>query len=198
MYPKLSLLVVLLAVSFPLAAATNPNAKAGESQKTNLEEASMQATDKNSPEKNLKSSQTFLEENKKQPNVISLPSGLQYKIVQQGAGESPGPTDFVTVHYRGTLIDGTEFDSSYAHKEPATFAVNAVIPGWTEALQLMKPGAKWTIYLPPNLAYGARGAGSRIGPNAALIFEIELLAVKPSFIGDDALEDPNNEWEDSD
>ncbi len=131
-------------------------------------------------EKNLNMSHAFLEENKKQPGVTALPSGLQYKIITEGAGNSPGPTDFVTVNYRGKLINGTEFDSSYARNEPATFAVNAVIPGWTEVLQLMKPGAKWTVYIPPKLGYGERGAGGKIAPNAALIFDIELLAVKPS------------------
>lgn len=129
-------------------------------------------------EKNLTMSQAFLEENKKQPGIIALPSGLQYKIIREGAGTAPGPADFVTVNYRGTLINGTEFDSSYARNAPATFAVNAVIPGWTEVLQLMKPGAKWTVYIPPNLGYGERGAGSKIAPNSALIFDIELLAVK--------------------
>lgn len=121
----------------------------------------------------------FLEENAKKPNVHTLPSGLQYKINQPGTGTPPGPTDFVTVHYRGTLIDGTEFDSSYHHDTPATFAVNAVIPGWTEALQLMSPGAKWTLYIPGNLAYGPRGAGKLIGPNATLIFDVELISIKP-------------------
>jgi len=130
----------------------------------------------------------FLEANKKKAGILTLPSGLQYKIIQEGKGEAPGPTDFVTVNYRGTLVDGTEFDSSYTHQAPATFAVNAVIPGWTEALQLMKPGSKWRVYLPPNLAYGARGAGRAIAPNATLIFDIELLAVKSALD-----ENPENE-----
>ena len=131
-------------------------------------------------EKNSIQGTTFLEENKHKPETHALPSGLQYKIVKEGDGTSPGPTDFVTVNYRGTLIDGTEFDSSYTHNAPTTFAVNAVIPGWSEALQLMKPGAKWTIYVPPKLAYGSQGAGRLIGPNATLIFDIELISVKPA------------------
>ncbi len=129
-------------------------------------------------ERNQASGKTFLEENAKKAGVHTLPSGLQYKILTEGDGTSPGPTDFVTVNYRGTLPNGTEFDSSYNHHAPATFAVNAVILGWSEAIQLMKPGAKWTIYVPPNLAYGKEGAGRLIGPNATLIFDIELLSVK--------------------
>ena len=122
--------------------------------------------------------QQFLEENAKKPGIVRLDSGLQYQILEAGSGAPPGASDFVTVHYRGTLIDGTEFDSSYARNSPATFAVNAVIPGWTEALQLMSPGAKWMVYIPSELAYGAQGAGSVIPPNSALIFEIALIAVK--------------------
>jgi FKBP-type peptidyl-prolyl cis-trans isomerase len=131
-------------------------------------------------EKNVLDGKKFFEENKKHRNIKTLPSGLQYEVIQEGNGQSPGPSDYVTVHYRGTLLDGTEFDSSYARKEPSTFPVNAVIAGWTEALQLMKPGAKWRVYIPSQLAYGTRGAGRVIGPNAALIFDIELLKVKPS------------------
>lgn len=133
---------------------------------------------KTSADQNLSSSQIFLNENQKKPGVVTLPSGLQYKILVKGQGQPPKYSDFVTVHYRGKLINGTEFDSSYARNEPATFAVNAVIPGWTEALQLMNPGSKWVVYIPPTLAYGHRGAGDKIGPNTALIFEIELIAVK--------------------
>lgn len=130
--------------------------------------------------KNLILGQAFLQTNQSKPGIYTLPSGLQYKIIHEGSGTPPGPTDFVTVNYRGTLIDGTEFDSSYAHNAPATFAVNAVIPGWSEALQLMKPDSKWTIYIPSKLAYGEPGAGRLIGPNATLIFDIELIAVKPA------------------
>src|SRR5690606_17261370 len=109
--------------------------------------------------------------------VKTLPSGLQYKVVKEGGGKSPKATDTVSVHYRGTLIDGTEFDSSIKRGEPAEFPVNRVIPGWTEALQLMKEGAKWMLYIPSHLAYGERGAGGAIGPNETLIFEVELLKV---------------------
>ena len=121
----------------------------------------------------------FLEENAKKPGVIRLNSGLEYEILEEGdaSGPSPGPTDFVTVNYRGTRIDGSEFDSSYARNQAATFAVNAVIPGWTEALQLMKRKSKWRIVIPSELAYGTNGAGSLIPPNSTLIFEIELLDI---------------------
>lgn len=128
-------------------------------------------------EKNLAEGRTFLDQNKLKPGVITLPSGLQYSVLQEGNGTPPGPTDFVTVNYQGSLINGNVFDST-DQKGPATFAVNAVIPGWTEALQLMKPGAKWKIFLPANLAYGEQGAGNLIGPNSTLIFTIELVSVK--------------------
>jgi FKBP-type peptidyl-prolyl cis-trans isomerase FklB len=121
----------------------------------------------------------FLAENAKKEGVSTLPSGLQYKVLQQGAGTSPKKTDTVTVHYKGTLVDGTEFDSSYKRGKPATFRVDGVIAGWTEALQRMKPGARWRLFIPPNLAYGDRGAGSRIPPNSTLIFDVELISVKP-------------------
>ncbi len=129
-------------------------------------------------EKNLMAGKAFLDENQKKPGVVTLPSGLQYKIIKAGSGESPGPTDFVTVHYRGTLIDGTEFDSSYKRGDPTTFPINAIIPGWSEALQLMQPGAKWMLYIPANLAYGEQGAAQVIAPNATLIFEVELISIK--------------------
>jgi len=129
-------------------------------------------------EKNRKEGEAFLEENKKKDGVITLPSGLQYKVITEGTGEIPKLTDTVTVNYRGTLIDGTEFDSSYRRGQPATFLVKGVIAGWTEALQLMKVGSKWQLFIPSNLAYGERGAGRDIGPNATLIFDIELLSIK--------------------
>ena len=129
-------------------------------------------------EKNKADGEKFLAENAKKEGVKSLPSGLQYKEITPGTGKSPKTTDTVTTHYKGTLIDGTEFDSSYRRGEPATFPVSGVIAGWTEALQLMKEGAKWQLYVPPNLAYGERGAGREIGPNATLIFEVELISVK--------------------
>lgn len=127
--------------------------------------------------KNLEEGQKFLAENKKQKGIVTLPSGLQYKVIKEGSGESPKATDTVTTHYSGKLINGTEFDSSYTRGEPARFMVNAVIPGWTEALQLMKPGAKWELFIPANLAYGENGVGQIIGPNSTLIFDVELLNV---------------------
>lgn len=129
-------------------------------------------------EKNKKDGEVFLAANKKKAGVITMPSGLQYKILTAGKGKSPKATDNVTVNYKGTLIDGTEFDSSYKRGKPATFPLNQVIPGWTEAVQLMKEGAKWELYVPSNLAYGERGAGANIGGNATLIFEVELLSIK--------------------
>jgi FKBP-type peptidyl-prolyl cis-trans isomerase FklB len=124
--------------------------------------------------------ESFLAANKKKDGVITLASGLQYKIIKNGTGKTPKATDSVTVHYRGTLIDGTEFDSSIKRGQPATFNVNGVIPGWTEALQLMKEGAKWQLFIPSNLAYGPRGAGDVIGPNSALIFDVELISISKS------------------
>ncbi len=129
-------------------------------------------------EKNKKEGEAFLSENKKKKGITTLPSGLQYKVITAGKGKKPKPTDTVTVQYRGTLIDGTEFDSSYRRGQPATFPVNGVIPGWTEALGLMQEGSKWQIFVPSNLAYGERGSGGQIGPNATLIFEIELISVQ--------------------
>jgi FKBP-type peptidyl-prolyl cis-trans isomerase len=121
----------------------------------------------------------FLEENKTKPEVVTLPSGLQYKKLKQGDGPKPAQTDTVTCHYRGTLVDGTEFDSSYGRGEPANFAVTGVIKGWTEALQLMPVGSKWQLYIPSNLAYGPAGHSPKIAPNSALIFDIELIGIKP-------------------
>lgn len=129
-------------------------------------------------EKNRQEGESFLLENAKKEGVVTLPSGLQYKVIEEGTGKSPEPGDQVTVHYRGTLIDGTEFDSSYERGEPVTFPVGGVIPGWTEALQLMKEGAKWNLFIPPSLAYGEQGAGQVIGPNATLLFEVELISVQ--------------------
>jgi FKBP-type peptidyl-prolyl cis-trans isomerase FklB len=129
-------------------------------------------------EKNKKEGEVFLAENKKKEGVKTLPSGLEYKVVKAGTGKKPTLTDTVTTHYRGTLIDGTEFDSSYRRGQPVSFPVAGVIPGWTEALQLMEEGAKWQLFIPPNLAYGERGMGGVIGPNATLIFEIELISIQ--------------------
>ena len=128
--------------------------------------------------KNLAESKKFLAENQKKEGIKTLPSGLQYKVLTEGTGKTPKETDNVTVNYKGTLIDGTEFDSSYKRGQPASFQVNGVIKGWTEALQLMKEGAKWQLVIPPGLGYGERGAGSQIPPNSTLIFEVELISVK--------------------
>jgi FKBP-type peptidyl-prolyl cis-trans isomerase len=142
--------------------------------------AKMTAKHKTEADKNLKEGETFLAENKKKEGVTTLPSGLQYKVVKSGTGKTPKATDKVTTHYRGTLIDGTVFDSSYDRKEPTSFPVNGVIKGWTEALQLMKEGDKWQLFVPAQLGYGERGAGGKIGANATLIFDIELLKVEPA------------------
>jgi FKBP-type peptidyl-prolyl cis-trans isomerase FklB len=129
-------------------------------------------------EKNKADGEKFLAENAKKEGVKTLVSGLQYKEIAPGTGKSPKTSDTVTTHYKGTLVDGTEFDSSYKRGEPATFPVSGVIPGWTEALQLMKEGAKWQLFVPSGLAYGEQGAGQVIGPNATLIFEVELISIK--------------------
>jgi len=126
---------------------------------------------------NLQAGQEFLAEKANEEGVTVLPSGLIFKAITVGAGPIPGPTDNVTVHYRGTLIDGTVFDSSYDRGQPATFPVNRVIPGWVEALQLMTVGSKWELYIPSELAYGRAGAGADIGPDSTLIFEVELLEI---------------------
>ncbi|MCJ7746496.1 MAG: FKBP-type peptidyl-prolyl cis-trans isomerase [Desulfobacterales bacterium] len=129
--------------------------------------------------KNKAEGEVFLTENKKKEGVKTLLSGLQYKVIKAGTGKKPKSTDTVTAHYRGTLINGTEFDSSYKRGQPATFPVSGgMIPGWTEALQLMEEGAKWQLFIPSNLAYGEKGAGRDIGPNATLIFEIELVSIQ--------------------
>jgi len=129
-------------------------------------------------EVNLAAGAAFLEKNKTEDGVVTTPSGLQYKVVTKGDGPKPTAEDKVSVHYRGTLIDGKVFDSSYDRGEPATFGVTQVIQGWQEALQMMPVGSKWMVYIPADLGYGARGAGRDIGPNAALIFEVELLAIE--------------------
>jgi FKBP-type peptidyl-prolyl cis-trans isomerase FklB len=132
---------------------------------------------KETGEKNLALGKAFMEANAKKQGVKTLPSGLQYKVLAEGSGSSPKPADDVTVNYRGTLIDGTEFDSSYMRGQPATFKIAAVIPGWKEALQSMKKGSRWQLFIPPGLAYGERDMG-RIPPNSTLIFEVELIAIK--------------------
>lgn len=128
-------------------------------------------------QENLESGNAFLEKNKAREGVVTTPSGLQYEILTEGEGPKPTAEDQVRAHYHGTLIDGTVFDSSVDRGEPAVFALNQVIPGWTEALQLMPVGSKWKIYLPSDLAYGERGGGPTIGPNSTLIFEVELLEI---------------------
>ena len=124
-------------------------------------------------EKNLAAGKAFLAENAKRKGVKTTASGLQYEILTPGQGDSPKASDAVTVHYRGTLIDGTEFDSSYSRGKPMTISLDRVIKGWTEGLQLMKPGAKYKLFIPPDLGYGERGAGGSIPPNSTLIFEVE-------------------------
>ncbi|MDQ1407633.1 MAG: FKBP-type peptidyl-prolyl cis-trans isomerase FklB [Acidobacteriaceae bacterium] len=127
---------------------------------------------------NKKAGDDFLAQNKTKPGVVALPDGLQYKILKEGTGPKPTANDSVVCNYRGTLLDGTEFDSSYKRGQPATFPVSGVIKGWTEAVQLMPVGSKWQLFLPADLAYGNRGAGQDIGPNATLIFEVELLSIQ--------------------
>jgi FKBP-type peptidyl-prolyl cis-trans isomerase len=127
---------------------------------------------------NLAAGEAFLAENATKEGVQTTESGLQYKIITEGEGRRPAATDRVTVHYRGTLLDGTEFDSSYSRGEPATFGLNQVIPGWTEGVQLMNVGSKFEFFIPANLAYGERGAGGSIGPNSTLKFEVELLNIE--------------------
>ncbi len=131
-------------------------------------------------EKAAKDGAAFLSENVKKPGIKTTASGLQYKILSEGAGESPKTNDTVQVNYRGTFIDGTEFDSSYKRGQPAKFPVGNVIKGWTEALTMMKPGAKWQLYIPGALAYGERGSGDRIAPNSTLIFDVELISIVPT------------------
>jgi len=130
-------------------------------------------------ETNKKEGDEFLAANKTKEGVVTLPSGLQFKIVQEGAGPKPAAADTVTVNYRGTLLNGTEFDSSFKRGQPASFSVGQIIKGWTEALELMPVGSKWQLFIPPDLAYGLRGAGPSIGPNSTLVFDVELLSIQP-------------------
>src|SRR6266704_4574464 len=146
-------------------------------------EKDMQAKQKAAGEKNAAEGTKFLEENKKKEGVKTTASGLQYKAIKEGTGAQPKGNDTVTVNYRGTLINGTEFDSSYKRGQPATFPLNGVIKGWTEGLQLMKAGSKYQFFVPPNLAYGDRALGPDIAPNSTLIFDVELLGVKPAEAG---------------
>ena len=130
-------------------------------------------------EANKKEGDEFLAENKVKEGVVTLPSGLQYKVLTAGTGPKPTAADTVICNYRGTLLNGTEFDSSYKHGEPITIPVGRVIKGWSEALQLMPVGSKWQLFIPPDLAYGPRGAGNDIGPNSTIVFEVELISIKP-------------------
>jgi len=127
---------------------------------------------------NLKAGEAFLAENKKRPEVVALPSGLQYEILEAGTGPSPKNFHNVTCHYHGTLIDGTVFDSSVKRGQPATFPLNMVIKGWTEGLQLMPTGSKWRFFIPPHLGYGDRHVSAQITPNSTLIFDVELISFK--------------------
>lgn len=153
-------------------------------------QAEAQAARDVAAEENLAAGNLFLAENGKRDGVVTTESGLQYEVLEEGDGEVPGEEDTVEVNYRGTLIDGTEFDSSYKRGQSVQFGVGQVISGWTEALQMMPVGSKWKLFIPSDLAYGAGGAGSAIGPNAALVFEVELLnIVSPEAAGDEAGED---------
>jgi FKBP-type peptidyl-prolyl cis-trans isomerase FklB len=147
-------------------------------EKSQAMKEKQQAEMKGLSDKNLKEGQDFLAANAKKDSVKVLPSGLQYKVLVEGKGEQPTAKDTVVTHYRGSLIDGKVFDESYSRGEPITFPVSGVIKGWTEALQLMKTGSKWELYIPASLAYGERGAGQMIGPNSTLVFTVELLQVK--------------------
>ena len=141
------------------------------------QKAKLEETNKVDAEKNKKAGEEFLAANKVKEGIVTTESGLQYRVINEGSGPKPTETDNVTVHYKGTLIDGEEFDSSYKRNQPATFPVNGVIKGWTEALQLMSKGSKWELFIPSEIAYGPNGAGGAIGPNEVLIFEVELIDI---------------------
>ncbi|PCI30611.1 MAG: hypothetical protein COB67_01280 [SAR324 cluster bacterium] len=146
--------------------------------KAQEQKAKSQATAKVLSSKNIQEGSAFLSKNKQRKAVVTLPSGLQYEVLRQGAGKKPTVSDTVETHYRGTLINGTEFDSSYSRGKSVSFPVNGVIKGWTEALQLMNVGSKWKLFIPADLAYGNQGTGQKIAPGSTLIFEIELLNIK--------------------
>ncbi len=141
----------------------------------------------------IQKQEAFLAANKSKDGVVTLPSGLQYKILTAGTGPKPTASDSVKCNYKGTLIDGKEFDSSYKRGQPATFAVGQVIKGWTEALELMPVGSKWQIFVPSSLGYGERGAGAEIGPGATLIFEVELLSIEEKKKDDKSKDDKSEE-----
>ncbi len=168
-----------LAAIKDVAAGTPPRLSQAELQATLQRIQQQRAADAQKVgESNRLEGERFLADNKKKSGVKVTASGLQYKVVKAGSGSKPTASSTVEVHYRGTLIDGTEFDSSYSRGQPATFPVNGVIKGWTEALQLMQEGAKWQLFIPSELAYGSRGTGADIGPNSTLIFDVELLKIK--------------------
>ena len=169
-------LAVIISGGDPLIAENEASAIIQEKQQQKLAEAQAQMQEK------FAQGEAFLVENMAMEGVETTDSGMQYKVLESGdpSGTSPTLSDTVVVHYEGTLVDGTVFDSSYERGEPATFSLGSIIPGWNEVLQLMKPGDKWTVVLPPELAYGERGAGGHIGPNEVLKFDIELVEVKVS------------------
>jgi len=165
------------------ASGAEPRIPPQEMRKTLVElkkkvEADERKERKEKAAKTLAEGEAFLAANGKKEGVVTLPSGLQYKVLAEGTGRAPGAVDNVTVHYRGTLVDGTEFDSSYKRDKPATFRVDRVIPGWKEALPMMKEGAKWQLFVPSKLGYGERAAGPKIPPDSTLIFEVELISVQ--------------------
>jgi FKBP-type peptidyl-prolyl cis-trans isomerase FklB len=164
---------------------TEDEAKAVLTEVQNEVRQQQQGKVKEAADKNKTEGETFLAANKSKDGVVTLPSGLQYKIMTEGTGAKPTAADTVVCNYRGTLLDGTEFDSSYKRGQPATFPVSGVIKGWTEALQLMPTGSKWQLFIPANLAYGDKGAGGEIGPGATLIFEVELISIQDKGKGKD-------------
>jgi len=157
----------------------------GEDRKRGLEHAMQMVSDKNK-----KAGEDFVAQNAKKDGVVTLPSGLQYKVLKEGDGKKPALADSVVCNYRGTLVDGTEFDSSYKQNKPATFPVKSVIKGWREAIQLMPVGSKWQLVVPPQLAYGERGAGGSIGPNSTLVFEVELISIGDTAAADTQTPEP--------
>ena len=168
------------ALSNAKPALTDDQQKAALTTLASSAKTKMEAKNKVAGEANTKAGDAFLAANKTKDGVTTLPSGLQYKVITAGTGPKPTAQDTVVCNYRGTLIDGKEFDASAKHGGPASFPVSGVIKGWTEALQLMPVGSKWQLFIPPDLAYGARGAGPDIGPNSTLVFDVELVSIKPA------------------
>ncbi len=171
-------MVSLLCATFCSVSLLHTVAHAGESDQLLFSEGSVSMSAPNLADQNQIQGEAYLAKNKTSPGVVTLPDGLQYKVIKSGEGQQPKDGDAVTVNYAGTFIDGKEFDSSYKRGEPATFPVNGVIQGWTEALKLMKAGSVWELYIPAKLAYGTRGAPPTIGPNQTLIFKVELISVQ--------------------